>query len=141
MFFKKLNIKICKGSTRTVLLIGRKAIKFPRIKLRGHARWECFLEGILANCQEADFGTKDFDQLCPVLFKFPGGLFIVMERAQPLPERLWHVLDVDDFMLGGVCPKGVRSIDGHCGLSPDLVENKRSSFGLLSNRIVVVDYG
>lgn len=111
------------GITREVLLIGRYAIKIPKL-IYG---WHKFLCGLLANMQEAQFGRAGWPELCPVLFHIPGGWLIVMRRAAPLEDDEWMAFDAEAF-----CNREDRVIPA---------EPKRDSFGWLDGRIVAVDYG
>jgi hypothetical protein len=113
------------GATRIVLLIGGWAIKIPRF-----THWNLFLCGLLANRQERMFGRlwcKDSRKLCPILFSLPGGFLVVMRRAEPMPESLFEILDIEAWK--------------DCGDFVIPVENKISSFGLIDGAIVAVDYG
>lgn len=110
------------GSTRSVFLVGRFAIKIPRCW-----SWRTILTGLLANLQEAEWARTEWASLCPVLYANCGGFFLVMKRARPLTDAEWAALDVDAFL----------SQEG-CRLP---VEAKRDSFGMLGERVVAVDYG
>jgi hypothetical protein len=122
-------MKLCtNGATRLVLLVGRWAIKVPRI-----TSWKLFLHGLLANMQEAEFSKAGWPELCPVLWSIPGGLLVVMKRAVPVTDGWWKTRqDVIDRVFnprrGYVVP----------------VERKQDSFGWLDSedgRLVAVDYG
>lgn len=116
-------MRIAWGTTRTVFLIGKSAIKVPSF-----VEWRLFLLGLLANMQERKFWTTKDARLCPVRFGVPGGWFIVMSRARPLTRDEWYVFDVERFRDTGegmVVPS----------------ESKMDSYGILDNRIVAVDYG
>lgn len=115
-------MKVCWGTTRTVLLIHRWAIKMPAM-----SEWRLFLLGLLANMQERSFGMTGWPKLCPVVFSIPGGWLVVMRRAEPLSEKQWNHLDV---------PGWRAEVDYSIP-----VEDKWSSFGVLDGEIVVVDYG
>jgi len=113
------------GSTRSVLFVGKYAIKLPR----------CFdvisfLSGMIANVQEARLSkVKEFEgKVCPVLFCFPFGLFLVMPKCEPLDEK-WQWM-------------GVELIEMWQNKQPvPTVELKNSSFGIYKGNIVAVDYG
>lgn len=116
------------GTTRTVFLIGRYAIKLPAI-----TEWRLFLMGLLGNMQERRFDRMRYPGLCPVLFGCPGGWFLIARRAHPLSWREFEELDYGKFIQGDQdLPKGEWILP---------VENKQSSFGILNGRIVAVDYG
>jgi hypothetical protein len=113
------------GTTRTVILIGKYALKFPRIHLRANNGWSLFLRGLLGNMNESNFGRDFKEELCPVVFRLWGGFLTVMLRAEELTEEEWNNFNFyDHFKV----------------LYPDLCENKKSSFGKLNGRIVAVDY-
>jgi hypothetical protein len=111
-----------KGATRIVFLTKKHAIKVPRVD-----SWKTFLTGLLANLQERTFSTTGWEELCPVIFADPLGIFVIMPKADPLDSRTFRCLDYDNF---------VNKIDY---VVP--VENKIDSFGFLDNKVVAVDYG
>ncbi len=119
-------MKVAKGATRTVLLIGAYAIKVPRL-FSWAACWRNFLLGLIANMQEAEWGVTGFPEFCPVLFSIPGGFLVVMSRADPLTEEQFDSIDWETF-----CNKQ----DYYC-----FVERKIENMGLYQGRIVAVDYG
>lgn len=104
------------GTTRTTLLIGKWAIKYPSF-----VQWNLFLQGLLGNMQERVFsGTKDM-MLCPVVWSMPGGFLNVMPRCDPITREQFFNIDTEAF--------------------PDMVEHKLDSYGMLHGNIVAVDYG
>lgn len=108
--------------TRTVLLLGPFAFKFPRVD---HG-WPMFLRGLLCNTQEAQFSRCALPELCPVVWQIRGGFLVVMRRARPLTDAEWAAVP-DDYAE-----------------RPDYVipvEMKRDSFGILDGRLVALDYG
>lgn len=112
------------GVTREVILVGRWAVKLPKL-IYG---WQKFLCGLLANMQEASFSKAGWPELCPVVFAIPGGWLLVMKRAQPLSAEQWQAFDARSFVEG----------------NPDYVipaETKQDSFGTLDGRVVAIDYG
>lgn len=116
------------GATRYVLLIGSWAIKVPYCKFGNYeyTGWIAFLNGLLANMQEAQFWTTKDDRLCPVIFHVPGGFLNVMKRAITLKEELEETeylqfIDDGDFRVPA--------------------ENKADSFGWIDGNLVAVDYG
>lgn len=111
------------GVTREVLLVGRYAIKIPKL-IYG---WHKFLCGLLANMQEAQFSACGWPELCPVIFSIPGGWLVIMRRADPLTDEQWEAFDARKF------------VDRHDRCIP--AETKRDSFGFLAGRIVALDYG
>ncbi len=118
----KMRVMCRFGTTRSVLLIGRYAVKVPSIK-----EWRLFLLGLLANMQEVSFSRCGWPELCPVVFSIHGGLLVVMLRAEPITRDEFFALDVEIWRDRGeyVIP----------------VEDKLDSFGQLNGSIVAVDYG
>lgn len=110
------------GTTRVVFLLGTLAIKVPR-----GTSWRLFLNGLLANMQEREFGATGWPQLCPVLWSVPGGWLVVMRRATPLTYSEWSTFNVRKWRNRStyVVP----------------VENKWDSFGWVDGHIVAIDYG
>lgn len=112
------------GVTREVFLVGRWAIKTP--KLTGG--WKMFLQGLLCNMMEREFSAMGWPELCPVVSSLPGGWLVIMRRAEPLADEELSDLDVFAFFS----PEDGRVIPG---------EAKGSSLGRLDGRIVIIDYG
>lgn len=113
------------GSTRTVLLMGKYALKIPST-----VEYRLFLLGLLGNLQEKRFSDSD-PRLCPVIFSMPFGLMNIMPRARKLSRDEFFALDYKAF---------VDSSNGQYSIS-DMTERKMDTFGWLNGRIVVVDYG
>jgi len=115
------------GATRYVLLVGSWAIKVPYLKFGNYeyTGWIAFLNGLLANMQEAQFSATKDPRLCPVIFHVPGGFLNVMKRAHvsgvPISNRQYKQFQKGDFWVP--------------------VEHKADSFGFLEGRLVAVDYG
>lgn len=111
------------GITRTVILIGRYAIKVP--SFRGHVHGDLrgriagFCHGIIAN--QTEYLWHDFDgwggRVAPVLHSWAWGLIQIYPRCEPAPD------DADLFELDP-CPGDLK---------PD-------NFGVLDGRLVRVDY-
>lgn len=127
------------GVTREVFLVGRFAVKIPKL-IYG---WRNFLQGLLANMQEQAFRQGEWPDLCPIVFSIPGGWLVVMRRADPVPEDRWSAFLRDRLgadAIRTIHPRDeIRSWNGGDYTVP--VEVKRSSFGLLDGRIVAIDYG
>lgn len=111
------------GSTRSVLFVGRYAIKFPRA-----FNVISFLSGMIANIQDAQLSNvKEYKgKVCPVLFCFPLGLFIIMPKCEPLGS-IW-------------IEAGLRQMWQKKQPAPQ-VEFKNSSFGYYKGEFVAVVYG
>ncbi len=112
------------GASRHVLLTRRYAFKFPNFRWG----WRPFLNGLLANLQEREFGATKWPELCPITFSIPGGWLVVMRRAEMLTDDEWATFDAKKFCEGN---------DDYCVPA----EYKRDSFGKLDGRIVAVDFG
>lgn len=131
------------GSTRTVLLIGKYAIKLPSFY-----NFEFFLRGLLGNLNERKWSSfKDYDsldckgRLCPVLFTLWGGWFSIMPRCKELTEEEFSNLNCNEFTGNKeifLSHKDDRIMISSGGLP---VEHKISSFGKLNGEIVAIDYG
>lgn len=119
------NCRLAYGTTRTVILIGRYAIKFPAM-----TEWRLFLLGLLANMQERNFSRCGWPELCPVLFSVSGGWLVVMRRARALTDDEWLAMSEPD--LHAFINKPEYCIPA---------EIKCDSFGWLDGKLVAVDYG
>ncbi len=118
-------MEICQGATRRVFLLGEWAIKVPNF----FDGWLPGIMGLKSNMQERDFTTLEWRGLCPVLFSFWGGWLVIMKRARPLSDEEWSCFQ----------PQLSQWLVEKDGVIP--AEMKRSSFGVLSGRVVCVDYG
>lgn len=109
-----------KGATRFVFVFSKWVIKVPYL-----TQFDNFLLGLLANRQEKLWNGVS-KKLCPVIFSFPLGFFLVMKRCELLSE--WPH---NDFYENFINEPGL--------LLP--VEEKLDSFGILNGQIVAIDYG
>lgn len=117
------------GATRTVILIGRWAIKVPSFRgvltcdMRGRIAGWC--TGVLAN--QSEYTWHSFEpwagQVAPVLRSWLFGVVQVYPRCEPL--------DLPDDEAG----RAILPV-----LDPDPGEVKADNFGLLAGRIVRLDY-
>ena len=103
------------GATRTVLLVGRWAVKIPKIHIGGWGLIHNFLTGICANIREAQLSKVYGEGYCPVLFAGFG--MVVMPRCAPLNDQEW-----------------AQTVPMHG------VEHKRENYGKLRDCIVATDY-
>lgn len=118
-------MEIHKGTTRTVFLIGNYAIKIARFWSEFNKRkWKTFLKGLLANIDEHYWWNLPHKKelLCPVLYKSPLGLILIMKRT--------HKLRQDEY-------NRIKFTELYKGLPLD---NQISNFGKLNNKIVLIDY-
>lgn len=117
-----------RGATRTVLLIGRWAVKVPSLRGVGAAvddvrirhRVDSFCHGVLANNSETTLHTFEAWQgrVAPVLHSWLGGIINIYPRCAPAP------VGAELFVLE------------HDPGDRDKTEN----FGLLNGVLVRVDY-
>lgn len=125
-------MKWCHGSTRSVLLIGKYAIKFPTVK-----HWRNFLQGILCNDTEFSFSHLDSPLLAPVLWCSWGSIVIVMPRAEVKGYD-----DEDRFEIVDEFWKLVEEVEGlNQSTIKNIVENKVCSIGRINGKPVAIDYG
>jgi len=110
------------GVTRHVLLVGRWALKFPRINYG----WSMFLRGLLGNMQERTFGRTGWVGICPITFATPGGWIVVQRRVRVMTEE-----EFDAFDAAAFCDRPEYRIPA---------EAKSDSFGWLDGEIVAIDY-
>lgn len=80
------------GITRHVILVGRWAVKVPRLNYG----WQKFLYGLLSNMQEAAFGKRSdmMEGICPTYFSFPGGFLNIQPRCDILSEEEYKLLHI-----------------------------------------------
>lgn len=71
------------GISRSVYLVGRWAIKVPRLRGQGRLSWRV-ARAVIANDSEADW--KDAPGVAPVLRLWLGGLVAVYPRCDPWPD-------------------------------------------------------
>jgi hypothetical protein len=114
-----------RGTRRLTLCIGPWAVKLARNS-----------NGRRCNCFEADLWARTTparrNMLCPVLVRFPFGLAVIMQRAQPLSED-----EVECLKAEGGFPDWdyVPPDEGHP------FEHKPSDWGRLPDgRLVALDY-
>lgn len=116
---------IARGATRLVIVVKNQfVVKFP-----SPYSWRHFLNGLLANLQEKEFGICNWQGFCPVTIADPLGFGLVMPYARPLNDDEWE----------NFSNQIERFIDREDYCIP--VENKQSSFGMLNGEIVAIDYG
>lgn len=105
------------GVTRSVLLIGPYALKFPSVRYG----WGKFLQGLLSNMCERQFKPLAAKyRLAPIVFGVPGGWLTVQRRCESLTDDEWE--QIGDWN----------------GMDCDF---KRENFGTLEGHVVLLDYG
>lgn len=112
------------GSTRVVILTTNYAIKFPRcctkVDNKFYGRVVSLLSGWISNRHEYKWSNANvYDFLCKVEYSFLFSFIIVMKRAKPLTREQFYNLKQYDFIY----------------------EHKLDSYGIVDNKIVVIDYG
>lgn len=113
------------GISRTVILVGPWAFKFPTLRYG----WAKFLAGLLANMQETAFSKPGWPELCPVKLSVPGGFLVVMPRVRVMTDEEFDRFDYVGFVWP---PHGDYQLP---------VEAKSDSFGWLDGKPVAIDYG
>lgn len=116
-------VAVRRGCTRLCLLVGPWAVKVPNVA-RG---WRDSLFGLIGNTKEAELSRRGWPELCPVLWRVPGGFLLVMRRARVMTEAEFAAFDAPAF-----CDRPERPVPA---------ERKPDSFGWLGGRPVVLDYG
>ncbi len=106
------------GCHRFVIIFDKIVIKFPNPFY--YFKW--FIKGFKGNVQEARL-SKTNKALCPVLFLFPFGLFLVMRRAEELSYE--DNINLSNFMKAN---------------NITTAEDKTDSFGWLDSKLVCIDY-
>lgn len=118
-----------RGTTRTVWLVGRWAVKFPTL----HS-WELFLQGLLGNCREARWGgLRELwrePALPPVVFVCPGGWFQIQRRVRPVRHRGLFWVDLAEVVAKSELPEQLWTSDA-----------KPENFGWLGSQLVKIDVG
>lgn len=124
---------LSKGTSRTVLLTKRYAIKFPALY-----SWEFFLRGLIDNMEELKWATYSREytntaHLCPTLFGNMFGFYNVMCRVDP-------VVDVDKFWEDYHDVLDEIKISKMVAVSFMESDAKPNNFGYLNGVLVKVDY-
>lgn len=123
-------MRVHRGVSRSVLIVGRWAIKVPTTRpygRRGDRLW-AWTRGVQANKSELDW--SEVDGVAPVLHSWLGGIVQVYPRCAPAVGEEFEWLDhPNDPRWRGIgdtiLPNGDR---------------KRSNVGVLNGRLVWIDY-
>ena len=119
-------MKVCRGATRAVILVGKCAVKIPRTY-----SWSTFLRGLLANLQERLF-WRSFKSplLAKIYYSDPLGLVVVMERADSVFSDDEPVLRKSLEVFLRVCESEGLPVDPHY-----------SNIGKFGKSWRLIDYG
>jgi hypothetical protein len=119
------SITIKRGTTRTVFLTRRYAIKVPRLKhCNGYKAWN-FVRGWAANISERDWSAYEDarNEITPVIKSWLGGLINVYPRAEPFVGDYYDAHDAWETLTFKT-PSDV----------------KPWNFGYLNGKLVWLDY-
>lgn len=115
-----------KGCTRIVIIIGKLAIKFPRI-----TTYKLFLHGLLANLEESIWNRKNMPQevgLPDVLFVAPFGLFSIQRKVRKVNHIGLFWVELERLIV-------TSEIDSGWWLN----DCKPQNFGYLNGQLVKID--
>lgn len=116
------------GCTRTVLLIGNYALKFPCL----HYNYRMFIEGIRANLSEGRFVRfKDPAPIARTFYSNRFGLLNIQERVRPVRNRGLFWPELHRICLNGGLPVVFIQSD---------VKPENFGYNKL-NQLVKIDYG
>lgn len=113
------------GTSRTVFLVGKYALKFAAIKYG----WQLFLYGCYGNASERKYyklhSKSDYEgnlskHVAPSLFCSWFGLIQVQLRCEPMI--------------------GIMTVMDYSFFEPICSDNKTENFGILNGKIVCLDY-
>lgn len=122
---------MAKGTTRVVLLIGKYAVKFPRL-----CDWFSFARGLCANQTERLVYGDNCKYFLPVLWASKTGLLLIMPRVKTATKDTWyfrafmadlHHQDNDDY--------------GPAMVARNYCEFVPSNYALYKGIPVCIDYG
>lgn len=118
-------MKIYKGSSRWVFIVGCFAIKTPSF-----SSYRNFLWGLIANMNEVKFwNCADMKyKLCPVLGYIPFGFLVIMPKVKVLTKE--DGIDNNYLLHFCICKNGKIP-----------AETKLDSFGFINKKLVCIDYG
>jgi len=123
-------VKYTEGATRKVFVCNKFVIKIPNFK-----EYRLFLFGILANMQEKEWSGRHRD-LAKVLYCFPFGLFLIMEKAYVIGERM---KDNESWLFFSEMIEERYKNDELKEFI--LSDAKPYNWGYIGDRLVKIDYG
>jgi hypothetical protein len=115
-----------KGSTRCVWLVGKYAIKVPRL-----CTWRNFLNGLLANMTEREFDCIAPELHAKVYYADRLGLLLIMQRADYIRPCFMN------YSVRSSADAFFRECDAR-GLP---CEHKYSDIGFINGKPVLIDFG
>lgn len=108
------SVRVLRGVTRVVLLVGRWAIKVPRV-IPGQGMWS-WTRGVQANLSEAEWsGFEEWQgRVAPVRWSLLGGLVNVYPRCDPVVGWTREQIEARRLPLGPCDPNpgNVGWLDG-----------------------------
>ncbi|MFC7049797.1 hypothetical protein [Emcibacter nanhaiensis] len=131
-----------KLSTRIVILVADVAIKIPKLPVWKKRFWHYYLEGLRQNRNEIDWWERTHDgRLCPIKTHFLGGQILVMQRATQLTEQQFKEYFPHPSSLEEYFDNSYTYPDCELTTSYMPYEHKSDGFGLLSGKVIALDYG
>lgn len=118
-----MSFKICYGTTRTVILINKIAVKTPRL-----CKWTSFLWGLLANLQERKWSSMRHPKLARIYWSDCIGFIVIMERADSVLGGNDAAPEIVDFF--NMCEKDGLPVDGYA-----------HNIGVFNGEWKLIDYG
>lgn len=70
-------MKVKKGARRWVFITEKYAFKIPSL-----SSFEAFIEGLMHNISENSFAELELPELCPIVFRIPGGFLNIMPKCK-----------------------------------------------------------
>lgn len=124
-------LEIKHGTTRTVILFHKWAIKIPLLK-----RYKGFLKGLLANLNERSIWHVCPNYFLPVLWSMPLGLVVVMPRVKTTGQATWylHAFMADLFHPNNDDNQEALDARRYC-------EYIASNFAMYKGKPMCIDYG
>lgn len=124
-------LEIHHGTTRTVILFYKWAIKIPLVK-----EYKGFLKGLLANLNERTIWKLCPNYFLPVLWSLPLGLVVVMPRVKSTKQATWylHAFMADLFHAN-------NDDNGEALTARRYCEYIASNVAMYKGKPVCIDYG
>ncbi|AEV89634.1 hypothetical protein OBP_197 [Pseudomonas phage OBP] len=128
---KKKLFEIHHGTTRSVILFHKWAIKIPHLK-----SYKGFLKGLLANMTERSIWHCCPNYFLPVIWSMPLGLVVVMPRVKATKQVTWylHAFMADLFHANNDDNDEALNARRYCEYIP-------SNVAMYKGKPVCIDYG